>query len=123
MVPNCGVFTKRSGVPRLTWFKASKNSARNWNFIGSKSLNSRASAKSEVSRPGPMTVWRPRSPKVKPGGVQKAFGLNHSVAVCVPGPKSDWPVRFGRIGQGQLADRGWLNDFSDARIDGVEQVG
>src|SRR2546429_4178967 len=85
MVPNCGVFTKRSGVPRLTWFKALKNSARNWNFIRSTRLNSRASAKSIVWRPGPMTVLRPTSPKVKAGGVEKAFGLNHSAAVCVPG--------------------------------------
>src|SRR5207253_8552086 len=58
MVPNCGVFTKRSGVPRLTWFKALKNSARNWNLIRSTRLNSRASAKSIVWRPGPMTVLR-----------------------------------------------------------------
>src|SRR5207244_8010042 len=98
MVPNCGVFTKRSGVPRLTWFKALKNSARNWNFIRSTRLNSRASAKSIVWRPGPMTVLRPTSPKVKAGGVEKAFGLNHSDTVCVTGPKMGWPVGFARMG-------------------------
>ena len=87
MVPNCGVFTKRPGVPRLTWFKALKNSARNWNLVPSRSLHSRASAKSSVARPGPMTVLRPRSPKVKAGGVEKAFESNHSAAVCVPDPK------------------------------------
>src|SRR2546430_12834008 len=36
---------------------------------------------------------RPTSPKVKAGGVANACGLNHSAAVCVPGPKIGWPVR------------------------------
>ena len=30
MVPNCGVFTKRFGVPRLTMLRALNASPRNW---------------------------------------------------------------------------------------------
>src|SRR5438874_10323947 len=40
--------------PYTTLFRSLKNSARNWNFIRSTRLNSRASAKSIVWRPGPM---------------------------------------------------------------------
>jgi len=52
MVPNCGVFTKRSGVPRLVWLRALKNSARNWNFARSVSSKERASARSRVCHAG-----------------------------------------------------------------------
>ena len=33
IVPNCGVFTKRFGVPKFTLFNALNASARNWKLV------------------------------------------------------------------------------------------
>ena len=98
MVPNCGVFTKRSGVPRLVWFKALKNSPRNWNLARSVKVKSRTIAKSKVCIPGPYTELRPAFPKVKAAGAAKAAVLNQASAVLVPEPKMGCPVRLARIG-------------------------
>src|SRR5262249_34366051 len=53
ITPNCGVFTKRLGVPKLVWFSALKNSPRNENLARSAIANSRETARSSVCIPGP----------------------------------------------------------------------
>ncbi len=98
IVPNCGVFTKRFGVPKFTLFSALNASARNWKLVLSLTRKARTSAKSRVLMGGPYTEFRPALPYVKAGGAANAAGLTHSEAVCVPGPNTGWPVTLARIG-------------------------
>ena len=51
MVPNCGVFTYRVSVPRLTSFSALKASARNWKLAFPVRRNVRAKAFHELADP------------------------------------------------------------------------
>src|SRR2546422_5852029 len=75
IVPNCGVFTKRFGVPRFTLFSALNASARNWKLVRSLMRKARARAKSMVCSGGPDTEFRPALPYVKAGGAAKAAGV------------------------------------------------
>src|SRR5581483_10202964 len=92
MLPNCGVFTKRLGVPRLVWFRALKNSPRSCRLAFSVRRKPRETARSSVCMPGPYTEFLPTLPNVKAAGVAKAAGLNHFSGVRVPGPKIGCPV-------------------------------
>src|ERR1035441_7637080 len=78
MVPNCGGFTNRFGVPRLVWFIALKASPRIWKRNLSATANSRESARSMVCIPGPYTVLRPEFPKVYAAGTANAAVLNQA---------------------------------------------
>src|ERR1039457_4935533 len=92
------VFTNRSGVPRLVWFRALKNSARISSFASSLMLKLRTTPRSMVSIPGPYTELRLALPNVYAAGVLNAAGLNHVAALCVPEGKTDAPVTLARIG-------------------------
>jgi hypothetical protein len=64
IVPNCGSFTYRFGVPRFVWFSALNASARTCKFSFSVIRIARTNAMSMVCNGGPYTEFRPTSPNV-----------------------------------------------------------
>src|SRR5260370_30965193 len=96
IVPNCGVFTKRLGVPRFTLFRALNASARNWKLVLSPRRKARARAKSRVCIGGPYTELPPALPQVNARGAAKAAGFKHPPTAGGPWPQTGWPLMLSQ---------------------------
>src|SRR6185437_15211559 len=90
-----GVKTMRLGVLKLARLRRLKSSARNSAVMCSWIFVSLKVEKSQVARPGPVSVSRPRLPKnpLPAGGARNAAGLNH----CAGLPRMIFPWKSGLI--------------------------
>lgn len=100
MVPNCGVLTKRFGVPRFTMLSTLKASPRNSNDAFSVRRKLRTSAISKVRRGGPYTEFR-RSGSTETDTLnpQLAYDVVHPVVLrgVVHGKARHSAVRCARM--------------------------